>query len=114
MTDLVLVPAACYAVYPAIAARGPLPPGGASVDTGAASVFRPEPSHDPGRQQMFHMHELVRIGERDVVREWRDEWAQRGLEILGSLGVAAELEIANDPFFGGRARLLVATNAPTS
>ena len=28
MSDLVLVPAACYPVYPAIAARGPLAPGG--------------------------------------------------------------------------------------
>ena len=28
MTDLVLTPAACYPVYPAIAARGALPAGG--------------------------------------------------------------------------------------
>lgn len=108
MTDLVLVPAACYPVYPAIAARGALPRGGALVDTGAAGVFRREASQDPGRRQMFHMHELVRIGEPDVVRQWRDQWAQRGLDILNGLGLAAELKIANDPFFGRRARLLVA------
>jgi seryl-tRNA synthetase len=108
MTDLVLMPAACYPVYPAIAARGPLPPGGVFIDTGAAQVFRREPSHDPARRQMFHMHELVRVGEPDVVREWRDEWTERALEILEGLGLAAEPEIANDPFFGRRARLLAA------
>ncbi len=108
MTDLVLVPAACYPVYPAIAARGPLPPGGVFIDTGAARVFRREPSHDPARWQMFHMHELVRVGEPGVIREWRDEWTERALEILEGLGLAADPEIANDPFFGRRARLLAA------
>src|SRR5438874_2635928 len=63
MTDLTLMPAACYPVYPAIAARGPLPVGGVFVDAGGAWVFRHEPSQDPARRQMFHQHELVRIGE---------------------------------------------------
>ena len=40
MTDLVLTPAACYPVYPAIAARGPLAPGGVTIDAGGAYVFR--------------------------------------------------------------------------
>ena len=63
MTDLVPAPAACYPVYPAIAARGTRPPAGVFVDTGAVGVFRHEPSHDPARRQVFHMHELVQIGE---------------------------------------------------
>jgi hypothetical protein len=58
---------------------------------------------------MFHQHELVRIGEPDVVLEWRDVWAQRGLELLHGLGLAAELDKANDPFFGRRGQML-ATN----
>jgi seryl-tRNA synthetase len=109
MTDLALVPAACYPVYPAIAARGPLPPGGVFVDAGGSWVFRHEPSHDPARRQMFHQHELVRIGEPDVVLEWREEWARRGLELLRGLGLDAELDNATDPFFGRRGRML-ATN----
>ena len=109
MTDLTLMPAACYPVYPAIAARGPLAPGGLFVEAGGCWVFRREPSHDPARRQMFHQHELVRIGEPDVVLEWRDDWAQRGLELLHGLGLAAELDNANDPFFGRRGRML-ATN----
>jgi seryl-tRNA synthetase len=98
MTELTLMPAACYPVYPAIAARGRLPPGGAFVDAGGAWVFRHEPSHDPMRRQIFHQHELVRIAEPDRVLAWRDEWAQRGLELLRAL--------ANDPFFGRRGRML--------
>ena len=108
MTDLALMPAACYPVYPAIAARGPLPPGGVFVDAGGSWVFRHEPSHDPARRQMFHQHELVRIGEPDVVLDWREEWAARGLELLQGLGLAAKLDNANDPFFGRRGRLLAA------
>jgi seryl-tRNA synthetase len=106
MTDLALMPAACYPVYPAIAARGPLAPGGVFVEAGGAWVFRHEPSSDPARRQMFRQHELVRIGEPDVVLAWRDEWAARGLELLRGLGLAAELETASDPFFGRAGRLL--------
>jgi seryl-tRNA synthetase len=108
MTDVTLMPAACYPVYPAIAQRGPLPPGGVFVDAGGAWVFRHEPSLDPARRQIFHQHELVRIGEPDVVLEWRAEWASRGLELLRGFGLDAALDRANDPFFGRRGRMLAA------
>jgi seryl-tRNA synthetase len=108
MTELTLMPAACYPVYPAIARRGKLPVGGVFIDAGGAWVFRHEPSHDPARRQIFHQHELVRIAEPEAVLEWRDEWAQRGLDLLRAFGLAAELDIANDPFFGRRGRMLAA------
>ncbi len=108
MTDLVLLPAACYPVYPAIAARGPLPPGGVMVDAGGAYVFRREPSGDPARLQMFHQREMVRIGEPEVVAEWRDLWRDRAVELLRGLGLAAEFDIASDPFFGRSGRMLAA------
>jgi len=108
MTELSLVPAACYPIYPAAAARGPLPPGGITVDTGGAWVFRHEPSDDPARQQMFHMRELVRIGAPDEVLAWRDSWCERGLALLRSLGLAAERDGAADPFFGRAGRMLAA------
>jgi seryl-tRNA synthetase len=107
-TELTMMPAACYPVYPAIARRGRLPQGGVFVDAGGAWVFRHEPSHDPMRRQIFHQHELVRIGEPDAVLEWRDEWAHRGLELLRAFGLEAELDVANDPFFGRRGRMLAA------
>ncbi len=109
MTDLALMPAACYPVYPAVAARGPLPEGGLFIEAGGSWVFRHEPSHDPARRQMFRQHELVRIGAPDEVAAWRDEWAQRGLELLCALGLAAELDNANDPFFGRQGRMLAAS-----
>jgi seryl-tRNA synthetase len=108
MTDLALLPAACYPVYPAVAGRGRLQPGGLFVDAGGSWVFRHEPSDDPARRQMFHQHELVRIGEPDAVLDWREEWANFGLEFLRSLGLTAELDNANDPFFGRRGRMLAA------
>ena len=109
MTGLVLVPAVCYPVYPAIAARGPLPTGGVTIDPGGSYVFRHEPSDDPSRLQMFHMRELVRIGEPDAVAEWRDGWIDRGLALLRGLGLDARRDIASDPFFGRSGRMLAAS-----
>jgi seryl-tRNA synthetase len=108
MTDVVLVPAACYPVYPAIAARGPLPPGGHCVDAGGAYVFRHEPSGDPARLQMFHQRELVRLGAAEDVLGWRQTWIERAVGLLRSIGLDAQLEVANDPFFGRAGRMLAA------
>src|ERR1700712_5361019 len=80
-TDLVLMPAACYPVYPAVAARGRLPEGGVTIDAGGAYVFRHEPSGDPARLQMFHQREIVRIGEPEGVEAWRARWRERAVEL---------------------------------
>ncbi len=106
MTDLVLTPAACYPVYPALAARGPLMAGGLTVDAGGSYVFRHEPSGDPARLQMFHQREIVRIGEPNTVSAWRDAWRDRCVALLRSVGLDARFEVANDPFFGRSGRLL--------
>jgi seryl-tRNA synthetase len=108
-TDLVLTPAACYPVYPYVASRGPLEPGGVTVDPGDAYVFRHEPSGDPARLQMFHMRELVRIAEPEVVSDWRDAWREKALELLRGVGLAAELDVASDPFFGRSGRMMAAS-----
>jgi seryl-tRNA synthetase len=108
MTELALVPAACYPVYPAVAARGPLPSGGLVVDAGGAWVFRHEPSEDPARLQMFHQREIVRLGAPEEVLAWRDTWSERGLSLLRSLGLPAERDRASDPFFGRGGRMLAA------
>ncbi len=109
MTDLVLTPAACYPVYPAIAARGRLAPGGVMIDAGGAYVFRHEPSGDPARLQMFHQREIVRIGEPETVRAWRDAWRERALELLDGIGLQVKLDLASDPFFGRIGRMLTAS-----
>jgi seryl-tRNA synthetase len=109
MSDLVLMPAVCYPVYPAIARRGPLPPGGVTIDPGGSYAFRHEPSGDPARLQMFHMRELVRIAEPETVQAWRDGWRDRALALLRGLGLAAELDVAADPFFGRSGRMMAAS-----
>jgi seryl-tRNA synthetase len=109
MTELVLTPAACYPVYPAIAARGRLLAGGVTVDAGGAYVFRHEPSGDPARMQMFHQREIVRIGEPDAVLAWREVWRDRTVSLLREIGLDASFDVASDPFFGRSGRMLAAS-----
>jgi seryl-tRNA synthetase len=108
-SELCLTPAVCYPVYPAVGRRGPLPAGGVTIDPGASYAFRHEPSGDPARLQMFHMRELVRIAEPEVVQTWRDGWRDRALTLLRGLGLDANFDVANDPFFGRSGRMMAAS-----
>ena len=103
-SETVLVPAACHPVYPALARMRMDQP--VTIDTGAAWVFRHEPSDDPCRLQAFHMRELVRCDAPTAVGTWRDDWRDRALMFLRGLGLPAEVDEANDPFFGRSGRLL--------
>lgn len=105
-TDVVMVPAACYPLYPT--ATGVLPEGGRTVDL-RTFVFRHEPSDDPARMQIFRQREYVRLGSPDQAVSHRDEWIRRGLEIHQSLGLDVRKEVANDPFFGRGGRVMKAT-----
>ncbi len=96
-TASMLVPAACYPLYPT--ARGTLPEGGRLVDL-SSYVFRHEPSEDPARMQMFRMRELVRLGTPEEALGHRNDWLERGKKIFESLGLPVEAVVANDPFFG--------------
>jgi seryl-tRNA synthetase len=109
MTELMLTPAVCYPVYPAVARRGPLPAGGVTIDPGGSYAFRHEPSGDPARLQMFHMRELVRIAEPETVQTWRDGWRDRALTLLRALGLDARFDVASDPFFGRSGRMMAAS-----
>jgi seryl-tRNA synthetase len=106
MTEMVLVPAACYPAYPAMALRGPLPREGATLDLGGCYVFRNEPSGDPARLQVFHQREMVRIGETEDVLAWRETWMNRAKEVFEQIGLSATLALASDPFFGRGGKLL--------
>lgn len=110
MTDLVLVPAACYPVYRAVGRRGPLPDGGLTVDAGGRGdyVFRHEPSGDPTRLQIFQIREHVCFGEPETVLAWRNTWRERAMDILSRVGLQPEQAVANDPFFGRTGRMLAA------
>ena len=104
--DVVLVPAACYPLYPA--AAGTLPEGGRTVDL-RAFVFRHEPSEDPARMQIFRQREYVRLGTPEQALAHRDYWLERGTEMLHRIGLDAQPVVANDPFFGRGGRVLVAS-----
>jgi seryl-tRNA synthetase len=58
---------------------------------------------------MFHQREIVRIGEPETVQAWRDLWRNRAVELLGTLGLEVQLEVATDPFFGRSGRMLAAS-----
>lgn len=105
VTQVVLNPAACHPVYPALARLG-FPAEGLTVDTGDGWVFRHEPSDDPCRMQSFHMRELVRVGPPEAVGAWRDTWRDRSVEFLRSLGLPTDVDEASDPFFGRSGRML--------
>jgi seryl-tRNA synthetase len=104
-TDLVLTPAACYPLYPAVAARGAVPDGGLLFDL-KSYCFRHEPSKEPTRMQLFRMRENVCIGTADQVSDFRERWLERGPKMIASLGLPCELDVANDPFFGRGGKLM--------
>lgn len=105
-TDLVLIPAACYPLYPM--ATGTLPDGGRIVDL-RSFVFRREPSADPARMQCFRQREFVRLGTPAQAQAHRDDWLARAEQMLRDLGLEARRVLANDPFFGRGARMMAAT-----
>jgi len=97
--DLVLSPAACYPLYPLVAARGPVPDAGLLFDV-AADCFRREPSRALNRLQSFRMREFVRVGPADEIADFRQQWMERAQRLATELALPNELEVASDPFFG--------------
>lgn len=97
--DLVLSPAACYPVYPLVAARGPVPRGGSLFDV-ASDCFRREPSRDIDRLQSFRMREFVCIGQPEEIESFRSAWIERAKALADDLGLPYRIELASDPFFG--------------
>jgi len=106
--DLVLTPAACYAVYPVLAKRGPLGDGGHMVDV-SSYCFRHEPSQEPTRMQLFRMREYVRIGTEAQVIDFRGSWIERGKAFADALALPYEVDVANDPFFGRAGKFMASS-----
>jgi seryl-tRNA synthetase len=106
-TQVVMTPAACYPLYPVVAARGKLATNGALIDV-YSYCFRHEPSIDPARMQLFRMREYVRIGSPEQVMAFRQLWIDRGTAIMSALGVPLTVDVANDPFFGRAGKMLAA------
>ena len=100
-TDLLLTPAACYPLYPVIAARGMLPSEGGLYDM-HSWCFRREPSRDPTRMQTFRVREFVRMGKDEQVLEFRQAWLDRAQDFVNDLSLPYVIDVAHDPFFGAR------------
>ena len=98
-TRIVMTPVACYPVYPVMAKRGPLPVGGRTIDI-FSYCFRHEPSLDVERMQLFRQREFVRMGSPDEILAFRQQWIAYAQDMFSSLGLPAEIAVANDPFFG--------------
>jgi len=105
-TDLVLLPAACYPIYPMVS--GELPEGGRLFDV-LGTCFRHEPSDDPARMQAFHQHEFVHIGTPESSLAFRDDWIGRSQRMMADLGLEVVADAANDPFFGRAGSMLAAS-----
>ncbi|MBU2986867.1 amino acid--[acyl-carrier-protein] ligase [Saccharophagus degradans] len=106
-TDVMLVPAACYPLYPT-ASGSVLPEGGRTVDL-KTFVFRHEPSDDPARMQIFRQREYVRLGTPEQALQHRNHWLQTAEGMHKELGLEVEVVVANDPFFGRGGRVMKAT-----
>jgi seryl-tRNA synthetase len=104
--EVVLCSATCHPVYPLCSGR--LPDGGRRFEVNGY-CFRCEPSIDPTRMQAFRMHEYVYVGDPDRAQLHRDGGLERGLDLLGRLGLDVDAVPANDPFFG-RLGTMLATN----
>ena len=103
-TDIVLTPAACYPIYPAMAARGPVPERGWTADM-FSYCFRREPSVEPTRMQLFRIREYVRIGTAEQVDAFRSHWLNIVPTAFEALELPFAIDLANDPFFGRVGRL---------
>jgi seryl-tRNA synthetase len=105
VTDLLLTPAACYPLYPIIAARGRLPAEGGVYDM-HSWCFRHEPALEPTRMQTFRVREFVRMGRDEQVLAFRQIWFERAQDFINELALPYTIDIANDPFFGRSGRLM--------
>lgn len=98
---LMLGSAACHPLYAALAGQQV---SGSYLIYGHA--FRHEPSDDPFRSITFRQKESVHVGTHEDCAEHRDHYFGRARDLLTSLGLEVEGEVANDPFFGRAGRLM--------
>ncbi|KAA2255914.1 hypothetical protein F0L68_27370 [Solihabitans fulvus] len=97
ISDLVLLPAACYPVYATLVGQDLTEPARFAVE---ATCFRQEATSEAGRLRSFRMAELVTAGSEEHCVQWRGHWQDRIAEWLTGLGLDVSVDVADDPFFG--------------
>jgi len=103
--DLVLTPAACYPLYPLVAARGRVPAKGLLFDV-ASYCFRRERSFEIDRLQAFQMREWVCVGTAEQAVDFRARWKSWAEELAKRLALPYRVAPASDPFFGRAGKLM--------
>jgi seryl-tRNA synthetase len=97
ISDLVLLPAACYPVYASITGAELSAPIRFMV---TGNCFRQEATSEIGRLRSFRMTEYVTAGTEQHCVQWRADWLERVAGWLADLDLAVSIEVADDPFFG--------------
>lgn len=97
ISDLVLLPAACYPVYATLEGTDLATPARFAVE---ATCFRQEATAEAGRLRSFRMVELVTAGSEEHCLRWRAHWLERVEAWFTTLGLDVAIEVADDPFFG--------------
>jgi seryl-tRNA synthetase len=97
ISDLVLLPAACYPVYDTLTGQALDGPRRFAVE---ATCFRQEATAEAGRLRSFRMVELVTAATEEYCLSWRSHWRDRVAGWLRAQGLEVSIEVADDPFFG--------------
>jgi len=99
-----LSPAVCYHLYFSLADK-PLPDGKV-VATAVGNCFRYEAINLTSLERLwnFTMREVIFVGSKDFVLENRERARQRMSDFFALIGLAYQVESANDPFFIGEFR----------
>jgi len=96
-----LCPAACYHLYPLLSGQYF---DKVKIYSLASPCFRNEDYIKPFcRMRQFRMRELVCIGPKSDVTAFLDDMRAKLTQQLSDWGVPFELQVANDPFWGGNA-----------
>jgi seryl-tRNA synthetase len=105
ISDLVLLPAACYPVYASLAGCALTEPAKFAVE---ANCFRQELTSETGRLRSFRMVELVTVATEEYCVQWRAHWLERVRDWLSAMSLQVSIEVADDPFFGPGRKLFQA------
>ncbi|HEX4702932.1 MAG TPA: aminoacyl--tRNA ligase-related protein [Pseudonocardiaceae bacterium] len=105
ISDLVLLPAACYPVYDTLTGQTLDGPRKFHVE---ATCFRQEATSETGRLRSFRMVELVTAATEEYCIAYRSRWLERVAGWFKTLGLEVRIEVADDPFFGPGKKLFQA------
>lgn len=105
VAETAMTPAACLALYPLVAARGPIGHEGLCIAV-TAPCHRNEETYSPTRLRAFTMSERVIFGRAADVRSFVERLQAEADRWLRGLGLSPSERVANDPFYGRGAEVI--------